>query len=79
VADAELIITRALALGAAGADHLQAAEELVRTSAGRRELLERAHFVARLHSDVSDYEATKALTLVNAALSQLGWPTEAGG
>ena len=81
VADPELTITRALALGAAGADHHQAAEELVRTSGGRRELLEsaRAHFVARLHSDVADYEATKALTLVNAALSQLGWPTEADG
>jgi hypothetical protein len=81
VSDPELTISRAVALGAAGADHLQAAEELVRTSAGRRELLESArdHFIARLHADVADYEATKALRLVNAALSQLGWPTEADG
>ncbi len=81
MADPELIVSRAAALGAEGADHVQAAEELVRESAGRRELLESArdHFVDRLHTDVSDYEATKALRLVNAALSRFGWPTELDG
>jgi hypothetical protein len=49
----------------------------VRLSEGRREPLEaaRADFVARLHADTADYDATKALQLVNAALSQVGWVT----
>jgi hypothetical protein len=77
--DPELIISRALELGAAGADRRQAAEELVRASAGQREPLESArdHFVARLHGDSADYEATKALLLVNVALSEVGWTTDA--
>ncbi len=77
--DAEVIASRAVELGAAGGVRSEAAEELVRLSDGRREPLEsaRGHFIRRLHADVSDYEATKALQLVNAALSQVGWATEA--
>lgn len=76
-----LIISRALELAAAGADRRQAADELIGASAGRREPLEsaRGHFVARLHADSADYEATKALLLVNAALSKVGWPTDGDG
>ncbi len=77
-APSELIAERALALAAAGADRLRAADELVRMSAGRRAPLESArhHFVTRLHADSADYEATKALVLVNAALSRVGWDTQ---
>jgi hypothetical protein len=77
VADPEAVISRALALGAEGGDRQPAAEELVRMSEGRRQLLESArdHFVARLHRDSADYEATKALLVVNAALSRADWPT----
>jgi hypothetical protein len=73
----EPITTRALALVAAAADHDRAVEELLRLSEGRRELLEaaRAEFVARLHADTADYDATKALQLVNGALSRVGWVT----
>ncbi|MCA1709836.1 MAG: hypothetical protein LC808_43770 [Actinobacteria bacterium] len=76
----EPITTRALALVAAGADHVPAVEELVRLSEGRRELLEeaRAELVARLHADTADYDATKALQLVNAALSQVSRGTGTG-
>lgn len=79
MSDAEAIINRALALGAAGADRQKAAEELVRMTAGRREVLESArdHFVARLRADSADYDATKALDLVNAALPEVDWPTKA--
>ena len=75
------IVGRAVALGAAGADRQQAAEELVRMSEGRREplALARDHLVARLHGDSADYEATKALQLVNVALSKVGWGTGAEG
>lgn len=78
--DPEAIISRAVALGAAGADRQSAAEELVRMSEGRREPLESARdqFVARLHEDSADHEATKALQIVNAALPQLDRPTESG-
>ena len=71
------VATRALALAAARANHVRAVEELVRLSEGRREPLDaaRADFVARLHADTADYDATKALQLVNAALSQVGWVT----
>lgn len=73
------ITTRAEELGAAGAARVEAAEDLVRLSAGRREPLESArdYFVARLHADSADYEATKALQLVNVALSEVGWAAEA--
>ena len=79
MSDAEAILTRALALGAAGADAEEAAQELMRMSGGRREPLESArdHLVARLHGDSSDHEATKALQLVNAALPQIDRPTQA--
>jgi hypothetical protein len=79
VSDAEAIISRALALGAAGADRQKAADELVRMSAGRRKVLQSArdHFVARLHADSADYGATNALDLVNAALPEVEWPTKA--
>ncbi|HWC12425.1 MAG TPA: hypothetical protein VG455_14540 [Acidimicrobiales bacterium] len=79
--DPDPIIGRALALGAAGAGRTEAAEELVRLSEGRREplALARDRFVARLHADSADYEATKALLLVNAALSRVGWSTGADG
>ena len=77
MADSEEVISRALALGAAGADRQSAAEELVRMSAGREPLESaRDHFVARLHDNSSDYDATKALQLVNAALSHVDRPTE---
>lgn len=77
----ELITRRAEELGAAGAAPFEAAEELVRMSAGQRQPLKSArdYFVARLHADSADYEATKALQVVNAALSQVGWATEAEG
>ena len=79
MSDPEEIISRAVALGAAGADRQQAAQELVELSAGQRESLElaRDHFVARLHKDSADYEATNALLLVNTALSRVEYPTGA--
>ncbi len=79
--DPELIASRAVALGSAGAPRSEAAEELARLSGGRRAPLQSArdHFVRRLHADVADYEATKALQLVNAALSQIGWAGETDG
>jgi hypothetical protein len=78
---AESLTTRALALVAAGVDRVRAVEELVRLSEGRRTPLEaaRADLVARLHADPADYDATKALCLVNAALSQVGWATGVEG
>lgn len=78
MSDPDAIVSRALVLGAGGADQQTAAEELVRISEGQRERLEvaRDHFVARLHTDSADYEATTALKLVNAALSRVDWPTE---
>lgn len=78
--DLDQIVRRAVALGVAGGDRPQAAEELVRLSEGRREPLASArdHFVARLHSDSADYEATKALRLVNRALSRVGWAADSG-
>ena len=81
MADPELITSLAVALGAAGATRAEGAEELVRLSGGRRAPLQSArdHFVRRLHADVSDYEATKALQLVNAALSRIGWASETDG
>jgi hypothetical protein len=77
VSPPESIATRGLSLVAAKADHVQAVRELVHLSEGRREPLEaaRAELVARLHADAADYDATKALQLVNAALSLVGWPT----
>lgn len=81
MADREAIITRAVALGAAEGDRRVAGEELVQLSERRRELLESArdHFVGRLHGDSADHEATKALLIVNAALSQVGWRTGRDG
>ena len=77
MSDPEAIISRAVALGAGEAERSQAAEELVQLSAGRREDLEAArdHFVARLHKDSADYDATNGLLVVNAALSRVGYPT----
>jgi hypothetical protein len=80
VADPEAIISRALELGTGGADRQDAAEELMRMSAGQREPLESArdHFVARLHGNSADYDATKALQLINVALPRVPWPTAQG-
>ncbi len=79
MSDAEAIISRAVALGGEGADRRHAADELVELSAGRREVLQSArdHFVARLHKDSADHDATHALQLVNMALNQVPRPTGA--
>jgi hypothetical protein len=77
----EGVISTALELGAAGVDRQKAAEKLVQwsaeklveLSAGRRELLESArdHFIGRLHADSANFEASKALQIIYAALPQV--------
>ena len=79
ISDPEAIISRALALGAGGADRQEAVQELLSMAAGRREPLESArdHFLARLRADTADYDATNALQLVNSVLPQVDRPTQA--
>jgi hypothetical protein len=58
------------------ADRRRRAEGLVAIAHGRRELLEqlRSRFSGRLHQTSDDFEATEALRVVEAALSQIPRP-----
>lgn len=71
------IAERAVELVRAGADPETATSELVNLAGGRRAPLEEASlvFVGRLHRRRDDFEATKALRLVDRALGQL-WEVE---
>jgi hypothetical protein len=67
------IVQRALEPLAAEAPDVIA--ELITMSDGRRPALEAAGsmLVARLHRASDDFDATRALCAVNAALSRIGW------
>lgn len=73
--ETEMLVARALTLGAARADRQKSAQELVNICAGRRELMESARdrLGARLHAYSADHEATKALQLVYTALPNMDW------
>jgi hypothetical protein len=61
---------------AANSDRDGAIQELIRLAAGQRAPPEQARdeLVCRLLPRSNDYEATARLTLVNAALAEIGWP-----
>jgi hypothetical protein len=61
---------------AGSGDRDAAVQELIRLAAGQRHPLEQARdeLVCRLLLRSNDYEATARLTLVNAALAEIGWP-----
>ncbi|MGH9094457.1 MAG: hypothetical protein ACRDXE_04790 [Acidimicrobiales bacterium] len=70
----ETVATRASEL-AAGTDRAGAADELIALVGRDRAVLEAArdHVAARLHHHTGDWAATRALTLLNRALSAYGW------
>jgi hypothetical protein len=57
-------------------DRDAAIQGLIRLAVGQRQPLEqvRDELVRRLLLRSNDYEATARLTLVNAALAEIGWP-----
>lgn len=59
----------------AGASPEEALAELITVGEGRRAPLEAAAslLIARLHRKSDDFSATRALCLVTAALSRIGW------
>jgi hypothetical protein len=61
---------------AGGGDRDRAVRELIRLARGRRPALHQARdeLVRRIRLRSDDYEATAGLTLLNAALSEVGWP-----
>ena len=63
------------ALHPAGGGSPDAVAGLVELAGGRRPPLEAARslLVARLHGRSDDFGATRALSLVSAALSRIGW------
>jgi hypothetical protein len=63
------------ALHPAGGESPDAVAQLVTLAEGRRPPLEAAQslLVARLHTRSDDFGATRALSLVSAALSRIGW------
>jgi hypothetical protein len=68
------IVERAVALADGGANG-DAVGELVRLAGDQPESLHQAQglLVRRIRQRSDDYAATGALTLVNAAIRQLGW------
>ena len=63
------------ALHPAGGESPDAVAQLVTLAEGRRPPLEAAKslLIARLHGKSDDFGATRALSLVSAALSRVGW------
>jgi hypothetical protein len=74
---ATTIAQRAVELTHQGISRDDAIADLVELADGRRGPLETAahDFVQRLHRHSDDFEATKALRLVTAALGRVGWDT----
>jgi hypothetical protein len=54
----------------------RAVQELIRLAEGRRSTLEQARgeLCGRIRLRSDDYAATSGLTLLNAALAEIGWP-----
>jgi hypothetical protein len=69
-----LISTRAIAL-AGNRDRDGVVQELIRLADGQRPPLEQARdeLVRRLQLRSDDYAATVGLTVLNAALAEIGW------